>query len=277
MKTIGFLGSGAMAQAILRGLLAADYDPDNLYASNRSQAKLHDLASETGIHTCSNEDLIRTVDVLVLAVKPQVMDTLLPELREAFKTFQGLIVSLAAGRTLEQLASLINVPDAKIIRAIPNTPALVREGLTALTANAKVEEEDLSVVLDVFATVGEVVELPESSIDAWSALTSSSPAFVALFLEGLADGAVQAGLPRFEAYRWAAQAVLGTCSLYLEQGGVPGTIKDQVCSPGGSSIAGVQVLEDGGLRSVVMGAIRATVERSKQMSHEAGTRDLLDH
>lgn len=273
MKNIGFLGCGAMAQAILLGLVASGYEPERLFASNRSQEKLQAFTRETGIQARTNEELLASVDILVLAVKPQVMDDLLPSLRSSFESFQGVIVSLAAGRTLEQLASLIGSDAPKIIRAIPNTPALVRQGLTALTANEKVTGADLADVRSLFSPVGEVVELPESSIDAWSALTSSSPAFVALFLESMADGAVQAGLPRQDAYRWAAQAVLGTCALYLEQGGVPGSIKDQVCSPGGSSIAGVQFLEDHAFRGSVMGAIRATVERSRAMSRDADTVD----
>lgn len=277
MKTLGFLGCGMMAQAILRGLLASGYKPEKLYASNRSQEKLQDFVYETGIRACTNEELIEAAEVLVLAVKPQVLDTLLPDLHRVLQTFQGIVVSLAAGRTLDQLAKLMRAKDAKIVRAIPNTPVLVRQGLTALSANARVSAEDLAEVHALFSPVGDVVDLAESSIDAWSALTSSSPAFVSMFLEGMADGAVQAGLPRGEAYRLAAQAVLGTCALYLDQGGVPGAIKDQVCSPGGSSIAGVQYLEDRAFRGAVMGAIRATVERSKEMSHQAeATRPVGD-
>ena len=166
------------------------------------------------------------MEVLVLAVKPQVLDHLLPTLHPELAKFTGLIISIAAGRTLAQLTNLLGEEEHALLRTVPNTPALVHEGLTALTPNDQVSKEQLAFAKALFATVGEVTELDESLVDAWSAMISSSPAFTAIYIESLADAGVMAGLPRAEAYPWAAQAVKGTLnSIYSKD---LTKIKDQV-------------------------------------------------
>lgn len=265
-KKIGFIGAGNMGSAMIGGIVSSGLvPPENLIASARTQETLDGLASRYGIRTTSdNRQVAAEADILFLAVKPNLYETVIKSIRDTVSE-QQIIVSIAAGQTLLRIESLFG-RQVKVVRTMPNTPAMVQEAMSAVTPNEQMTEEDTQLILSVFRCFGKAELVPESLMDAVVGVSGSSPAYVYMFIEAMADAAVQDGMPRTQAYTFAAQSVLGAAKMVLETGRHPGELKDAVCSPGGTTITAVAKLEECGLRSTVMAAQNACAEKSRQMS-----------
>jgi pyrroline-5-carboxylate reductase len=264
-RTVGFVGAGNMGEALIKGLVEARVLPGKaIRATDPRRDHLAELERRYGIQVAAdNAGLVRDSDVVVLAVKPQIMDAVLREIAPAV-TRDKLLVSVAAGVPIARLRAGLGT-DARLIRVMPNTPALVLEGATAVAKGEGLEPGDLDVASAVFQAVGRVVVLDEGLMDAVTGLSGSGPAYVAIVIEALADGGVRAGLDRATAMILATQTVLGTARLVRETGLHPGALKDMVCSPGGTSIAGVSALEEGGLRSTLIRAVERATLRSREL------------
>ena len=262
---IGFIGLGNMARAIIGGIIAkAGVEPKDIYGSDISTAAADEAALTYLINTgTSNSTVAEEADILFLAVKPQYMD-------DALKTFKDdvrrdcIVVSIAPGKTLAYFEENLG-RKVKVVRCMPNTPALVGEGCTGCCKNDYVTEEDMAKVMKLLKSFGRAVEVPESQMDAVVGVSGSAPAYVFMFIEAMADAAVAAGMPRSKAYEFAAQAVMGSAKMVLETGKHPGELKDMVCSPGGTTIEGVRVLEENAFRGIVADAVLAAVDKSKNM------------
>lgn len=262
---IGFIGLGNMARAIIGGMLREGIaSREDIIGSAKTQATLDAVQKEYGIGVeQSNKAVAEAADVLVLAVKPQFLEGVIKEIKEAVKE-GALVISIAAGKTLSWLSENFDRP-LGLVRCMPNTPALVGEGCTGICANDIVTEEELAYSLRLMGSFGRASLVEEKLMDAVGAVSGSSPAYVFMFIEAMADAAVAAGMPRKKAYEFAAQAVCGSAKLMLETGKHPGELKDMVCSPGGTTIEGVRVLEEAGFRGAVMDALLATVEKSRRL------------
>ncbi len=266
-KTLGFLGAGNMAGALIKGLLHSGTVPkDRIIASDVTAERLAALAQAHGIRTTQdNHALVRDVDVLVLAVKPQAIDKVLSSIGLDVSE-RHLVISVAAGVPLSALEA--KLPGARIVRTMPNTCAIVLAGATAIAPGTHASEADVDVARRIFEAVGRVVVLEEASLDAVTGLSGSGPAYVMLMIEALADGGVKVGLHRDTALLLAAQTVYGSAKLLLETGEHPGRLKDQVTSPGGTAIAGLHTLEAGGLRRTLIDAVEAATLRSAELGRQ---------
>jgi pyrroline-5-carboxylate reductase len=271
MKTtrIGFLGGGNMAGALISGLLASKaVTGDQLRVSDPRAGRLAELNSDHGIETlASNADLVRWASVVVLVVKPQVLPTVLAECG-GLMGGGHLVVSLVAGVPIRAIESRLGA-GARVVRAMPNTAALARASATAVASGTSATEADLDIARTLFDAVGKTVVLDEAHLDAVTGLSGSGPAYVMLFIEALADGGVKAGLPRDVALLLAAQTVHGAAKLLIESGEHPARLKDMVTSPGGTTIAGVSVLEKAGVRGSVMAAVEAATLRAVELGKRA--------
>lgn len=265
-RTIGFIGSGNMGGAIIGGILAARLvPPASIIASDLKKEGLARLEKTYGIRTTTdNVTVAKCADILFLAVKPNVYPAVISEIREAVRP-ETVVVSIAAGQSIEKVEGLFQTP-VKLVRVMPNTPALVGEGMSALSPNSKVSPEETAEISAIMGSFGKAEIVPESLMDAVVGVSGSSPAYVYLFIEAMADAAVADGMPRAQAYTFAAQSVLGSAKMVLETGMHPGALKDMVCSPGGTTIEGVAVLEEEGFRSAVIKAQRACSAKSREMS-----------
>ena len=262
---IGFIGLGNMAKAIIGGMLENQIvSPDNMIGTAKTKATREAVRDAYGIGIRdTNAEAVKETDVIILAVKPQFLQEVIEEIRE--DTSQNkLIISIVAGKTMQWIEDTFG-SRIKLVRCMPNTPALVGAGCTGVCANEKVTQEDIAYSLKLMESFGKAHFVPERLMDAVGAVSGSSPAFVFMFIEAMADAAVAAGMPRAQAYEFAAQAVYGSAKLMLESGRHPGELKDMVCSPGGTTIQGVRVLEEKGLRGAVFDALAATVEQSKKL------------
>ena len=262
---IGMIGLGNMADAIIGGMLKQKIvKTQELMGSAATDRTVARMAEKYGILTTrDNRAVAEWADIVVLAVKPQFLETVIAEIKEAIRE-ETLLVTVAAGKSIQWYETAFERP-IRLIRCMPNTPALVGEGCTAVCPGGNVTEEEKAYVLRLMGSFGRTCLIPDSRMDAFSAVAGSSPAFVFLFLEALADGGVAAGMTRAEAKEAAAQAVLGSARLLLETGSHPGELKDMVCSPGGTTIQGVKALEQGGMRGAVMDAVAACVERAGKL------------
>ena len=259
--SLGVVGLGRMAQALLFPLLEAGLvEGAGVRAVVASGASAARLAQAHGLAVGTDPTEAWAAPVVLLAVKPQQLDQVA---LAASPGQQGLLISVLAGVKLERLQRLF--PAWHCVRAVPNTPSLVRAGLTALAFGPGVSIAQRAWVEALFGLVGEVHELPEAQLDAFLALTSSGPAFVALVAEGMADGAVAAGLPRSLAHRLAHRTLAGTAALLDGQGLHPGQLKDMVSSPGGTTMAGLRMLEQAGVRSALLEAVVAAAQRSQEL------------
>ena len=261
----GFIGCGNMASAIINGgLKKGIFTKEELLASVKTEASARKIQDTLGI-SCSTDNLAvaAQADYLFLAVKPQFCEEVAAQISQSRKEGQ-ILVSIAAGKTLAWLKEKFG-QDQKIIRTMPNTPALVGEGITGVCPDDLVTEEEVSQVLTLLGSFGKAAVVTEPVLDIVGAVSGSSPAFVFMFIEALADGAVAEGMPRKQAYEFAAQAVLGSAKMVLETGLHPGALKDMVCSPGGTTIEGVNVLEKEGMRSAVMDAVRACIAKTRKL------------
>jgi pyrroline-5-carboxylate reductase len=264
-RTLGFLGAGNMAGALIRGLLQAKAtDAARIVASDLKPERLKQLAGLHGIRTTTdNHALVRDVDVLVLAVKPQVVDKVLGAIGKEVNA-GTIVVSVAAGVPIAAIEARLPA-GARVVRTMPNTPAIVLAGATAVAAGTHATEEDMEIARALFEPVGRVVTLDESQLDAVTGLSGSGPAYVMLMIEALADGGVKVGLHRDTALLLAAQTVYGSAKLLLETGEHPGRLKDMVTSPGGTAIAGLHTLESGGLRRTLIDAVECATHRSEEL------------
>ena len=262
---IGFIGCGAMAKALAGGLVEAGLPASQIRAADPVAAARDAFAAAIGAKaSASNDEVVANSDLVVLAVKPGAVSTVLAAL-DSKTSARPIWVSIAAGVPLSALAAALPA-GTRIVRAMPNTPALVRAGATAWFPGPSVEADDLALVEQVLQAAGWCWQAPnEDLLDAVTGLSGSGPAYVFLFLEALADAGVSQGLPRDAAQALAIRTVLGSAQLALETGAHPGVLKDQVTSPGGTTIAGLERLEAGGVRAAVYEAVRAATERSRAM------------
>lgn len=269
-KTIAFLGAGNMAEAFIKGLLRSGVAvPGEILCTDRRQDRLADLARLYGVRTSTdNRAAAAEAQIVFLSVKPQVMNKLLDEIAPAIDE-KKLVVSIAAGVPLAAIERKVG-HGIRIVRTMPNTPALVGAGATALAPGDHATEADMAQAKALFDAVGKTVVVDEPLLDAVTGLSGSGPAYVFLVIEALADAGVKVGLDRRTAQDLAAQTVLGSAKLLIETGEHPGKLKDQVTSPGGTAIAGLHTLEAGGLRTTLMNAVEAATKRS----HELGKRFL---
>ena len=261
----GFIGAGKMATALIRGMIRHGTAPEAVCASDPNPSARAILVSESGISTYdSNLEVVKNSDVVVLAVKPQMMAEVLVDLRPAINR-DHLVVSVAAGVSLATLANGLGA-DRRLARAMPNTPALVGEGAAAYCLGPAAKEGDEAIVVECLEAVGKAFRVPEGQLDAVTGLSGSGPAFVYVMIEALADGGVRVGLPREMALALAAQTVLGSAKMVLETGQHPGSLKDQVTSPAGTTIAGLHALERAGVRAGLMDAVEAAYRRSIELA-----------
>jgi pyrroline-5-carboxylate reductase len=262
---IGFLGAGKMATALARGWIAAGLlTPSHCRASDPVSEARRNFAEETGGATNEeNREIVAGSDLLLLAVKPQNMASLLEDIRPVVED-RHLVVSIAAGVTLRQLADGLGA-ECRLIRVMPNTPCLVGASAAGYAPSPTATADDIALVDRLLNVVGTAFRLPESLLDAVTGLSGSGPAFVYTVIEALSDGGVRVGLPRDVATALAAQTVLGAARMVLETKLHVGMLKDQVTSPGGTTIAGLQVLERGGLRAALIDAVEAATRRSREL------------
>ena len=265
-KKIGFIGCGNMGQAMIGGIVKSGLvPPEQVYAADPSEQNLNHVQKEYGI--CVTQDNLvpaKKCDILVLSVKPYLYADVIEEIRDTVKQ-DVVIVMIAAGQTIAVNEARFG-RNIKIVRAMPNTPALVGEGMAALCANSYVTDEEKNEVREIFESFGKAEFVAENMMDVVAGVSGSSPAFVYMFIEALADGVVALGIPRAQAYEMCAQAVLGAAKMVLETGLHPGVLKDQVCSPGGMTIQGVKMLEEGGFRYSVIAAEEAAFRKSQEMA-----------
>lgn len=262
---IGFIGGGNMAGAMIGGIIKKQiFAADEIMVSDanaESLGKIKDQFQVTG--TLNNEEVAKQSEVLVLAVKPQFYETVIRQIKDSV-TKEQLIVTIAPGKTLEWVEEIFG-REVKIVRCMPNTPALIGEGITAVCRNERITDEELAHICKILSACGQTEVLTENLMDAVVAVSGSSPAYVFLFIEAMADAAVSDGMPRAQAYKFASQAILGSAKMVLETGKHPGELKDMVCSPGGTTIEAVRVLEEKGFRSSVIEAMKACVRKTKGM------------
>ena len=268
---IGVIGVGNMGAAIIKGCIASGMKPENIFGTGRDPRRTAAFAEETGIQLCEDiGDLVTKCDAVMIAVKPKDVKSVLKQAAQ-YLTEKKVVISIAAGLSVEDLQRMAEEGcgprgvKTKIIRVMPNTPAMVGAGMSALCRNEYVTEEEFEFVMKIFSGIGSAEEVEESLMDAVTGVSGSGPAYVYLFIEALADGGVLAGLPRAKAVKFAAQTVLGSARMVLETGRHPGELKDAVCSPAGTTIEGVRALEAERFRHAVMSAVAASAEKSKNM------------
>lgn len=264
-KTIGFIGAGNMAEALIRGLLQGGVvAPSHIIASGPRAERLAELASTYQIETTTdNVAVARKAEILVLSIKPQILEKVVREVASAVQ--QGaLLISVAAGVDTPAIES--HLPSgARVVRAMPNMPALVRAGATAIARGRHAHDADVAEAKVIFDAVGLTVVLDEIHIDAVTGLSGSGPAYIFLILEALADAGVKVGLSRRNAQKLAAQTVMGSAKLLLDTDEHPGRLKDMVTSPGGTAIAGLHTLEEGGLRTTLINAVETATKRAREL------------
>jgi pyrroline-5-carboxylate reductase len=264
-QTVGLIGCGNMGRALALGLLAAGkHQRSDLIASDTDATRREAVSGELGIQVVAdNRAVVAKAGVLVLAVKPQILGAVLEELA-ATVTDRHLVISIAAGVTTSTLEQQLG-GGVHVVRAMPNLPAIVAAGATALAPGSRATQQDVELAQALFDSVGRTVVVSEAQMDAVTGLSGSGPAYAMLVIEGLADGGVQMGLPRPVALLLATQTVYGASRLLLETGEHPGQLKDRVASPGGTTIAGIDALEQGGVRHTMMNAVKAATERSQEL------------
>jgi len=269
-KKIAVVGAGHMGTALIGGMLRAKLTaPRNITASRRNEEALAALKKDWGINAVAdNKKAAGGADVVILAVKPQVSPQVLAELAPVIKPSQ-LVVSLMAGITTKAIAQKLGQP-CPIVRSMPNTPCLVDAGATAIAAGAHAGAGDLALAERIFSSVGKVVTLPESAMDAVTGLSGTGPVYIFMVIEAMIDGGVKMGIPRDVATKLAAQTVLGAAKLVIETGRHPAILKDEVTTPGGTAINAIHMLEAKGLRSVIIDAIVTATQRSQELSRLYG-------
>jgi pyrroline-5-carboxylate reductase len=265
---VGFIGSGNMAEALIRGLLRAGVvTADQIYGSDPRDERREELGRRYGIRVSpDNIAVARESEILILSVKPQVMMRVLDEIADHVRP-SALVISIAAGIPIAVIET--KLPRSRVVRTMPNTPALVDAGATAIAAGGHATDDDLQAARRIFNSVGITVVLEESQMDAITGLSGSGPAYIFLIIEALSDAGVKVGLSRHSAQALAAQTVLGSAKLLIETEEHPGKLKDMVTSPGGTAIAGLHTLEEGGVRTTLMNAVEVATRRSRELGEMA--------
>lgn len=264
MKT-GFIGCGNMAGAMIGGILKKEMlKKEEILASAKTARTLERVKESYGIETTlDNRQVAEQAQILVLAVKPVYYEEVIAQIKDVVDETK-IVISIAPGKTLAWLEEKFE-KEVKLVRCMPNTPALVGEGMTGVCCNQAVTAEEMQYVKGLLESFGKAEVVPESQMDVVVSVSGSSPAYVFMFIEAMADAAVADGMPRAQAYEFAAQSVLGSAKMVLETGMHPGALKDMVCSPGGTTIEAVRVLEEKGMRSAVIEAMKACVKKAKGM------------
>ncbi len=263
-RTIGFVGAGNMAEAMIRGLLRGnDFAPGQISASGPREERAAELRDRYDIEATTDNKVPARKDIVVLSVKPQILSRVLDEVADTIRA-DALVISIAAGVPVATIQSRL-ASGTRVVRSMPNTPALVDAGATAIAGGEHARESDLADAKRIFDAVGLTVILEESALDAVTGLSGSGPAYVFLILEALSDAGVKVGLSRRTAQLLAAQTVLGSAKLLLETNEHPGRLKDMVTSPGGTAITGLHTLEHGGVRTTLMNAVEAATRRSREL------------
>ena len=262
---IGFIGCGNMGQAMLWGMLSSGrVKTSEVLVSTKTPASRLNLQKKYGVDVAErNTELAMRSDIIFLAVKPQYYEEVIGEIKGVLRENQ-ILVSIAPGKSLAWLEEKVG-KRIKMIRSMPNTPSMVKEGMTGICANDLVSATDFDMVCKLFNTFSKTEIVTEQLMDVVTAVSGSSPAYVFMFIEAMADAAVEGGMPRSQAYTFAAQAVLGSAKMVLETNMHPGQLKDMVCSPAGTTIQAVHVLEDKGMRGAVMDAMKACLDKSRNM------------
>lgn len=265
-KVIGFIGSGNMGGAMIGGIIKANLiAKENIYVSDINEASLTKTKEQYGVQvTTDNAVLAKACDIIVLAVKPFLYPIVIDGIKKVVKE-DVIIVVIAAGQSSDNVKALFG-RDIKIVKTMPNTPALVGEGMAAIAPANNVTKEECADIVEIFNSFGKSEIVPEYMMDAVTAVSGSGPAYIFMIIEAMADAAVVEGMPRAQAYKFAAQTVLGSAKMVLETGKHPGELKDMVCSPGGTTIAAVAKLEETGLRASMMAGMKACANKSKDMS-----------
>lgn len=264
--TIGFIGGGNMAGAIIRGLLAASlYRPDEIFVTDITPERSRDCAGRLGVASADTaQELIERSDTVVLSVKPVVFSTLLPEIAAVVRARNPLMISIAAGKTLGFIEETLGFPPA-LVRVMPNINAKVGASMSAFCGNENVTQEQKVLVSRLFSAIGQVRELDERFFSLFGVIAGSAPAFAYLFIDSLARAAVKNGMNKQTALEIAAQTVLGSAKLILESGEHPWALIDQVCSPGGTTIEGIAALQETGFETAVCKAVDAAVEKDGKL------------
>lgn len=260
---LGFIGCGNMAGAMIGGILKKQIlNKEDILASAKTEGTLQRVKEKYGIvTTLDNCQVAKEAQILVLAVKPIYYEEVIAQIRDQVDD-NTIVISIAPGKTLDWLDKRFG-KEVKLVRCMPNTPALVGEGMTGVCCNKEVTDEEMTYVQSLLESFGKAQVVPEHLMDVVVSVSGSSPAYVFMFIEAMADAAVADGMPRAQAYEFAAQSVLGSAKMVLETGMHPGVLKDMVCSPGGTTIEAVRVLEEKGMRSAVIEGMKACVKKAK--------------
>lgn len=265
---VGFVGTGNMASAIIKGMIHTEHTKaEHIYVFDVDTEKMHGFVGETGTNACeSSEEVVKRSDIVMLAVKPNQFKAVLSPLKELIKDKNPLIVSIAAGTSIEKIQSLLEAENnLAIIRVMPNVNAMIGEGAAAVCGNQAASQEQINFALGMFNAIGKAIELPEQHFSTFTAIAGSSPAYAYLFIDSLARGAVKNGLPKDLANKIAAQAVLGSAKMILESDEDPWVLINRVCSPGGTTVAGLVALEDHAFISTVIKGVDATIKRDEEL------------
>ncbi|MCL2197996.1 MAG: pyrroline-5-carboxylate reductase [Defluviitaleaceae bacterium] len=263
-KKLGFIGAGNMAEAIIAGAIKAGaVTPSDIIASDMDKARLSYMAEKHGVVASKDNATTAQSEIIFLSIKPHIYDAVISEIKATINP-NALVIIIAAGISISYVKERLG--GGKIIKTMPNTPAMVNHGMTAVCASENVTESELAQVLNIFNSVGKTEILPERLFDAYTALAGSSPAYAFMFIEAMADAGVKHGLPRAQALQISTQALLGAAKMLQETNEHPAKLRDAVCSPGGTTIAAVCELEKNGFRNAVISAITACVEKYNKMS-----------
>ena len=265
MKTIGFIGCGNMGRAMVEGIMKANLvDGDHMIVSNAHPERLSELSEIYDCYISDNESVAKNSDIVVLAIKPYLYKEVITSIKDIVKD-DVIIINIAAGISTQDVVEMFG-RKVKTVKAMPNTPAMVQEAMSALSFSDNCDQDDKEDVIAIFESFGQCREVEERLMDAVMVVSGSSPAYIFMVLEAMADGAVMQGLSRNDAYAFAAQAMIGSAKMMLETGKHPGELKDMVCSPGGTTIEAVKTLENEGMRSAVINGMASCIEKSIEMS-----------
>lgn len=265
---IGFIGTGNMGSSIIKGILSSKFEKsENINIFDLDKEKVNNLVKEYGVNTANSEkELAENCNIIILSVKPHIIPIVLKNLSGNVKK-DTIILTIAAGISISVIENALG-EDKKVVRTMPNTPAQVLSGMTAVTFNKNIENSEKEIIFKLLNSFGKSVEIEEKLMHAYTGISGSLPAYVYMFMEALADGGVLCGMPRNKAYEIVAQTVAGSAKMLLETGKHPGQLKDEVCSPSGTTIEAVRVLENGNFRGNVIEAVVACTEKSKEMAGE---------
>ncbi|MGX7173391.1 pyrroline-5-carboxylate reductase [Enterococcus ratti] len=262
---IGFIGTGNMAQAIINGLIEKEtVAKENIFVSSGHYENARHFAEKTGVIACqNNQEVAKKAEIILLAVKPKIIDHVLQELKNY--SHKRLFISIASGKSLKDLAKALNNPTAKIIRVMPNVNVSVGAGVSAICKSHEVTYSEMKQTTEIFESIGSVYPLAENNFSTFIGLAGSSPAFIYMFIDAMGRAGVFNGLPKKLATEIAAKAIIGSCQKFLSSDENPWELVDQVSSPGGTTVAGVVALEEAGFIPAIITGINATIKKDQEM------------